>query len=496
MGFNSSYYCGGMHPFFAGGHPPPAAPMGAFFGPPVEEQMFAVATSDDQMPQAIRQNPAEVPVHGSYVADQRPQVRANSLSMERPNRDEINPCRLRDERSRSPKKDVDHRRSRLDMGHEILARNEQTALADADDLDDNDGPVGGRLPAALPCAICSTFHMAFTACTIPSNPCDICEGQHWTARCNVAALRIARVFRDGISCQKCRLMHRGSCPPPHSCPLCLTHHRGVCQPSPNACRYCGERHWENGCMRWEAKDEAMGFNTDKNPLAGRRKSVRFMCVDVMDPQKRGELPKTQPKKPEPKRTAKSAIIKIESDDEQYPIKTQPAAPALARAPSAPIFERAPSALFLSLPALATVNPPLVLAEPMKFPASLPPRPQVSREKDQQAQEWLERIERNRFPGFRQGQGPPNDHLSSMHLSDDVDDRPARLSDSTSTATLPADNSVNTNTCPGNEDNRSRPANENNRSRNRVPAAPGRKRNRNRSAETYRAVGESVRGESV
>ncbi|KAF8448539.1 hypothetical protein BGX38DRAFT_1188340 [Terfezia claveryi] len=119
------------------------------------------------------------------------------------------------------------------------------------------GTVEGQLPVALRCSECLRFH--YGRCKRPSHPCILCGGQHWVRQCNRKSLRLAKTYRPGISCTKCRFMHKNRCPTEGACPICLRAHEGLCLKPSGTCRYCGGEHWENGCPRWEQLDEEMGF---------------------------------------------------------------------------------------------------------------------------------------------------------------------------------------------------------------------------------------------
>ncbi|KAF8429718.1 hypothetical protein EV426DRAFT_582522 [Tirmania nivea] len=130
----------------------------------------------------------------------------------------------------------------------------------ARDVDKNtslDGVVGGQLPVALRCPECLRFHHG--RCSRPSQPCILCGGQHWVKQCNCRSLRLAKTYRPGISCTRCRFMHKNKCPTADACPICLRIHKGLCLKPSGTCRYCGKEHWENSCPRWEQLDEEMGF---------------------------------------------------------------------------------------------------------------------------------------------------------------------------------------------------------------------------------------------
>jgi len=120
-----------------------------------------------------------------------------------------------------------------------------------------DGAVGGQLPAALRCPECLRFH--YGRCNRPSQPCILCGGQHWVKQCNCKSLRLAKIYRPGISCTRCRFMHKNQCPSENACPICLRVHEDLCLKPSGTCRYCGKEHWENSCSRWEQLDEEMGF---------------------------------------------------------------------------------------------------------------------------------------------------------------------------------------------------------------------------------------------
>ena len=120
-----------------------------------------------------------------------------------------------------------------------------------------DGAVGGQLPAALRCPECLRFHHG--RCNRPSLPCILCGGQHWVKQCNCKSLRLAKTYRPGISCTRCRFMHKNQCPTGDACPICLRVHEDLCLKPSGTCRYCGREHWENSCPRWEQLDEEMGF---------------------------------------------------------------------------------------------------------------------------------------------------------------------------------------------------------------------------------------------
>ena len=120
------------------------------------------------------------------------------------------------------------------------------------------GPLGGQLPVAIRCPDCCRFHLGSECGPAPS-PCVICGGDHWVRKCDAKSKQIAIVYRPGISCRECRLMHKRECPFVGACPVCLRVHTGLCNKPSGTCRYCGELHWENGCPRWQALDEELGF---------------------------------------------------------------------------------------------------------------------------------------------------------------------------------------------------------------------------------------------
>ncbi|KAI5808036.1 hypothetical protein DFH27DRAFT_544178 [Peziza echinospora] len=125
--------------------------------------------------------------------------------------------------------------------------------------EDSDGPVGGKLPIALRCPTCCRFHMGNDCGPAPA-PCVICGEDHWVKMCNAQAKQISLIYRPGISCKKCRLMHKKECPIEDACSICLRLHTGLCLKPSGTCRYCGSQHWENGCPRWQALDEEMGYS--------------------------------------------------------------------------------------------------------------------------------------------------------------------------------------------------------------------------------------------
>lgn len=139
------------------------------------------------------------------------------------------------------------------------------------------GPVGGQLPIALRCPICCRFHMGNDCGEAPAN-CIICGGKHWVKQCDAAAKAIALTFRPGISCNRCRMMHKNMCPSHIACPICLRIHNGLCLKPSGTCRYCGAQHWENGCPRWAALDEETGFSSATSHTA---RSVKRMSDLVM-----------------------------------------------------------------------------------------------------------------------------------------------------------------------------------------------------------------------